>query len=83
MNCGHPAGTHEGHSRAGINRRMGGAGAPAVGVEGGHMARRAEPGQWEVMWPCPWNCLEFAVYLDRIIYRGCQPILKHTPAPRS
>lgn len=41
MNCGHPTGTHEGHSRAGINRRVGGAGAPAVGVEGGHMASEA------------------------------------------
>jgi|SRR6266850_7228271 len=33
-------------------------------------------------WPCPWNRIEFAIYLDRIIYRGLSRILKHTPETR-
>jgi hypothetical protein len=40
-------------------------------------------GMVEVMWPCPWNRIEIAIYLDRIIYRGCQQILKYTPETRS
>jgi len=35
------------------------------------------------MWPCPWNCIEFTIYLDRIIYRGLSGILKtHARAPK-
>ena len=36
-----------------------------------------------LMWPCPWNCIEFTIYLDRIIYRGLSGILKtHARAPQ-
>ena len=37
----------------------------------------------EIRWPCPWNRIEFAIYLDQIIYLGCQQILKHPPETRS
>ena len=35
----------------------------------------------EVMWPCPWNCIEITIYLDRIIYHGCQQYLSTRPSP--
>ena len=79
MNCGHTVGPFESG-----NKSVGWM-VPALrlwesGRPRGHASRA---GIVEVMWPCPWNCIEFAIYLDPIIYRGCQPILKHTPAPRS
>ena len=38
-------------------------------------------GMAEVMWPCPWNCIEITIYLDRIIYHGCQEYLSTRPRP--
>ena len=82
MKCGHTVGTR-------ILRRESGNKSAGWLVPALRLWERYREGTWtgragmlEVMWPCPWNCIEFAIYLDRIIYRGCQQILKHTPETR-
>jgi hypothetical protein len=56
-----------------------GAGAPAVGAR--FATWSAEPELWKAV-AVSVESLEFAIYLDRIIYRGLSRILKHTPETR-
>lgn len=82
MSCGQTVGTHEENSSG--NKSAGWV-VPALRLweraREGTCTGRA--GMVEVMWPYPWNRIEFAIYLDRIIYHGCQQILKYTPETRS
>jgi hypothetical protein len=83
MNCGHPVGTHEEGFECGNKSAVWLVPALRLWERGREGTWTGEPGWWKLRWPCPWNRIEFTIYLDRIIYHGCQPILKHTPEPRS
>ena len=77
MQVGHTVGPHEDVYESGSKSAVWL--APALRLWERGSTRGAPSRSCGGTWPCPWNRIEFAVYLDRIIYRGLSRILKHTP----